>query len=871
MEMTQAADVCARWQQQCNFCDDLVDASEGAEGDFSRLLVMQRSASVRRSGARRPHHDRALWHQARRVVYSMELLATLDEYGVFYLGSGGDDCETCRAVTVTNSGLEIEAERDAESEEDDEVGFFQAARPVSHTWEELMELFWQWFEQERQVGMAVGMVRRMVQSRENEEYTTWTVPAVGALAAGIPHSAGIEASLTPPDFFVWATEVESILYAAFHRRLGAGGSDARANVSEVGPDTEDVAFMERGRRGGERQRRQDRSRSCRASEARRRRGERASGSGGPAVGDAPEPHGSAASEAIRGAPWRSKHTTFVPPPPRDNDDCVDRWRFLLGVDTVSLPQGLETTGRDRPFLPPERAEHIRRVISGYTATEQGLMTLGLLTTLRAMLAELGNVLHMASFVEVPVEVPVEEPPPVEHEPEPEAAEEEADSDSTMWLQVTLQVFEVEGISLVQRDVNLLSGLVMRFQDALSGGDLGLARLRAEHFRKRLHQLRLDENVDGAFADQFEAVCVVAEETGSSSVAMGYHALEPQLAEWSWAWWRLIEPALVLQPLDPPCPGDPVEVSSSLDTGRSSGATDRVEPAADSEIAQLASDQEETRRDEMALAAQQALYETEEDQYYKGVEEAVHKEIEVLEAQAAKSWDDWALYDEMHRAPPTKRRRPCLDVVVRQGVKGGQDRERSWRIPFVAGATGSVTLSFGYMDESEGEPASSEASTIAVPGRPHGAPGVGRAEPGASNQSMQAEDGQGDDGAIPMEFTEFQALYDQWARGEVADAMVKARHGASTLDMLQAQHIVVQEGTQVIAARPEPTNLHMVTPNMVTSEALAVSTGGGCAGAVPSGCGNPREADTFLDTLLSTCRSWHTSRNGSYEVDSRSEG
>ena len=147
-----------------------------------------------------------------------------------------------------------------------------------------------------------------------------------------------------------------------------------------------------------------------------------------------------------------------------------------------------------------------------------------------------------------VEVPVEEPPPEEHhEPEPEAAEEEADSDSTMWVQVSLQVSEVEGVSLVQRDVNLISGLVMRFQDALSGGDLGLARLRAEHFRKRLHRLRLDENVDGAVADQFEAVCVVAEEAGSSSVAMGYHALEPQLAEWSWAWWRLIEPHLCCSP------------------------------------------------------------------------------------------------------------------------------------------------------------------------------------------------------------------------------------------------------------------------------------------------------------------------------------
>ena len=366
-----------------------------------------------------------------------------------------------------------------------------------------MELFWEWFEQERQVGMAVCMVRRFVQARDNEDYTAWSTSAVGALAAGIPQSEGIETSLTPSDFFVWATEVEAILFAAFGRDQGAGGAATRANASDMGPDSEDVALMERGRRGGERQRRQDRSRSCRTSETRRRRGERASGSGGPAGGETPAPHSRGTGEAIRGAPCH-----------------------LLATMTIVSTGGAffwEWTRRDRPFLPPERAEHIRRVLSGYSATEQGLMTLGLLTALRAMLAELGNVLHLASFVEVPVE----EHPPAEREPEPEEGEE-ADSDSTMWLQVALQVSDVEGLWLVQRDVNLISGLVLRFQDAPSGADLGLSRLRAEHFRRRLHQLRLDENVDGAFADQFEAVCVVAEEAGSSSWPWDSMPLNPRL-------------------------------------------------------------------------------------------------------------------------------------------------------------------------------------------------------------------------------------------------------------------------------------------------------------------------------------------------------
>ena len=580
-----------------------------------------------------------------------------------------------------------------------------------------------------------------------------------------------------------------------------------------------------------------------------------------------------ATDAIRAAPWRAASTSFVPPPPRDNDDCVDRWRFLLGVDTVSLPQGVETTGQDRPFLPPERAEHIRHVISGYTSTEQGLMTLGLLTALRALLAELGNLLHLASFVEVPVDE--REPPPPGREPEPEA--DEGESDSTMWLQLELQAHEPEGLWLVQRDVNLISGMVMRFQDALSGGDTGLARLRAAHFRQRLHRLRLDENVDGAIADQFEAVCVVAEEAGCSSMALGFHALEPQIVEWSWAWWRLVEPALVLQPLDPQRPGDPVEVGSSLETGHSSGSAVATGPSEEQMIEQLAADQNETRGDDVALAAQQALFEAEEDTYYRGVEEVVSRELEAQAARAARSWDDWALHDEMYQASPRPRKRPCFEIMVSGGAgDDAQGSERRWKVPFAARG-GRVVLSFGYMEM--GEAAPSETSTAPVHVDPVTGAGVRQEEAaGTEHLSTTIGDGHGLEGAIPMDFPAFQELYECWVRGDVSDAAVAEQHGQATLELLQAQRIVVSSDLPGATPgdRPEGGLNHSpLEKEMMPGSTLegvlppTMSSSSSTGGAVGSLTGPGLESsaglgETFLDTLLSTCRSWRTSLNGSYE-------
>ena len=725
-----------------------------------------------------------------------------------------------------------------------------------------MELFWGWFQENRQVGLAVGMVRRFLHARGDANYVAWSGPAVGALAAGIPQSEGMEFALTPEDFYVWATEVESILFAAYTAEQGAARVPHRGSAGGMAMDNDEAAFMERGRRGGERQRRGDRSRSCRETEARRRRGARACrGSGGTRETPKPKARPGRGGNGLATAPWRraepatgsegpamvatavegapagpSGEFAFVPAPPRDNDDSVDVWRYLLGIDREALPNGEETTGQDRPFFPPARADYIRTVVAGYTSTQQGLMTLGLLTALRAMLSELGNILHLASYVEVPLDAP----PPAAEEPAGEPDPDDGgESDSTMWLQLLVETVPAEGVVLVQKDVNLVSSLVLRLQDALMGGDAGLSRLRAAHFRGRLRKLRLDANVDGSVADQLEAVCVVAEEAGSGTCAMGYHAMEAQVAEWTWSWWRLVEPVLLLQPEDPPKPADPQEVGSSLEASSTAG------PSEAQSLAVLAADQEETRRDDEALARQQELYEAEESLHYRGLEEGVHRELELRASQEAQSWDDWALYDEMNNGRPRGRKRAYLAITVdAAGASGSEGPPHRWKIPFSPRVGRVMTVDLQY--EEERDEGLSDASTVRPAALVHqervaeadGAEGAGPAGQHLSHDSLG-------DGAFPLEFNAFQALYDEWTRGCIRDEEVRDRYGPAALDMLQAQHIVVSEGTQAVAELPVVANAPEPVSHVVPAS--------GSAGD-----------ETFLDTLLSTCRSWRSSQNGSYE-------
>ena len=90
------------------------------------------------------------------------------------------------------------------------------------SWDMLMEQFYDWFEEDRAVGMALCMVRRLATDRGDSHYDTWAENVLTSMGRGIPASLGRELDTTPSDFFRWATRVEALLWAGFEREGDSG-------------------------------------------------------------------------------------------------------------------------------------------------------------------------------------------------------------------------------------------------------------------------------------------------------------------------------------------------------------------------------------------------------------------------------------------------------------------------------------------------------------------------------------------------------------------------------------------------------------------------------------------------------------------------
>ncbi|CAE7794274.1 Clcn7 [Symbiodinium necroappetens] len=452
---------------------------------------------------------------------------------------------------------------------------------------------------------------------------------------------------------------------------------------------------------------------------------------------------------------------------------------------------VEVTAGDGPFIPDARADYIRRVISGFTAEQQALITLGLMTVLRAILAELG------------------------------VDDEDDDGIPTLMLQVDVQLEGFDALSLVQKDVTLVSGVMARLQDALMGGDLGLARVRAEHLRSRVHRLRLGSFVDRDLADRVEALCVVVEENGLSSVAGGFHAMPEQVSEWTWSWWRTLEPMLHIEQDNPPVQPDTLQVTSSAEASLPGSSI------SDAEVARLVADQEENRRDEEALREQQERFEAEESKYYEGVEAVVAAEVELQTSRACKEWDDWAVWDEMNR-PIRSRKRAFLEVMV--SSPGGEGGGQRWSVPFDPHSGQQVVLKF-YKSEVEpegvggretrtGDPAESagsDASTIPASGGdlPREVPACG----------------------VPLEFQQFQKVYEQWNEGQLSNDAVKQQFGVDTLELLETQKIVL--GPENCRGHSAWNGSSLDATNQLRGEGNAMMSGGSLM--VQNGEGKPSVA------------------------------
>ena len=80
-----------------------------------------------------------------------------------------------------------------------------------------------------------------------------------------------------------------------------------------------------------------------------------------------------------------------------------------------------------------------------------------------------------------------------------------------------------------------------------------------------------------------------------------------------------------------------------------------------------------------------FFEDEKDKYYAGVEKQVMEAIAVEDFRHCQAWDDWAMYDELHKSAPTRsRKRLFLEVAVGPQL-GGQGPEQKLRAPVDVGS------------------------------------------------------------------------------------------------------------------------------------------------------------------------------------------
>ena len=144
---------------------------------------------------------------------------------------------------------------------------------------------------------------------------------------------------------------------------------------------------------------------------------------------------------------------------------------------------------------------------------------GVVTTVRALMTELGWAMHAASLVEVVLD--------------PETDEDQGEETGLL---------QVEAVSFVQQVVTRAYSILQKLQAELEGPSLGLARLRAKRLRKKLRKLRSDTPLgDPELADRVDALCVVVEEAGSGHSHDGFLALDEQVETWTWHWMSQLEP------------------------------------------------------------------------------------------------------------------------------------------------------------------------------------------------------------------------------------------------------------------------------------------------------------------------------------------
>ena len=300
-----------------------------------------------------------------------------------------------------------------DQEDPDASSLFQTQQEAD-LWDSSMEQFWEWFAEGRAVDMAVAMLRQRARDRRDQSYQQWVHRPINNLGAGIEVNEQGTTETTPRDFYRWARRVESLLHATY----------LRERVPSTGDES---SLMDRYRNGRRRirdsrtPRRETRRPVCLTTETRRLEGRRpaaSSGSAGhrseaerderPRHGDGrPAPRGGGGEEQASGSRDMPRHGGAVtgpvdpdlpdPQQPFTMEQSLQMWKYLLFDRWVfSIPR--EGGRIPTSWLPCDTINDINVHLGGMSNHNLLMMTTGLVTMIRYLMAELSQSLDMAQVV-----------------------------------------------------------------------------------------------------------------------------------------------------------------------------------------------------------------------------------------------------------------------------------------------------------------------------------------------------------------------------------------------------------------------------------------------------------------------------------------
>ena len=722
-------------------------------------------------------------------------------FGIFHARMVWPDGTWSTAEDLARAGYGVEQEPEP-AEEGDDTALFQAGdRQVHRSWHELMEQFWQWFSEDRAVQLALAMLRQRTIERGDEDYQRWARRALRILGAGIEPNEQASQERTPPDFYRWSRRVEWLIHSSY--------------VQEQHNIGDETSMMDRDRyRNGRRRIRDSRSPrrgGCRGAgrgeervttEVRRLEGRRpaSSGSGGPgptnssrAPGRRPvetaevtfQPRtrpaatgerasGSGDRPAFSSAPTTPSHRVGgfdLPDPqqPMTQQQAVTTWKYLLFDRWAFSPpeaRGVIPT----TWLPHDTLQDVSAHLATMNQHNLLVLTTGLVTMIRYLMAELSQSLDMAQVVlntqngEPTVDIDAED------------EEEEVDLMQSFW--------ETGGKDSPQRR---WARALLRLHKELESQPKAQRRQSALVLRASLPQVHLHTAAE-QYQSQFQALLVAILDDCPDT--QGHTPVpEPWITSWL-AELRHFIPGLQRQQ-----PPQLIETQTQLNVS----------------IDELIQDEEEDRAHKAALEKQQ----DDEEEHRAAQERLLDQELQHLASEALeyREWEQMVEAQGLKRASEgvdgeSMKRRCVVTMEVASSSSSRPDR-RVHTFDYELPLDGSpLTLTMRAMMEDN----PSEVPTVAAPNagattgtdgparpteapsppeqheRPAGPSGTQTGETGALDSMMVAKHSQADILGL-MEFEEYTEIYDQWRRGELTQQELLAQHGPDVMDLILAQEAV----------------------------------------------------------------------------------